>query len=99
MISFAEPHIRYKRNLETAIKKTNASETIDRNDIKRQVQIALSGVVCNVKCPKSIRGRRGKPGPRGPPGKHGSPGPQGLPGPKGNQGTQGIQGPPGPKGD
>ena len=96
---FAESHIRYKRRVETAEKKANASEIIDRDDIKREVQIALSGVVCNVKCPKSIRGRRGRPGPRGSPGKHGPSRPQGPPGPKGNQGTLGIQGPPGPKGD
>ncbi|KAL9952578.1 hypothetical protein ACROYT_G039848 [Oculina patagonica] len=93
-------HIRNKRHVpETTEKKTNASETIDRDDIRKEVQIALSSVVCNVKCPKSIRGRRGKPGPRGSPGKHGPPGPQGPQGPKGNQGTQGIQGTPGPKGD
>ena len=85
--------------METAEEKTNASKTIDCDDIKREVQIALSNVVCNVNCPKSIRGRRGRPGPRGSPGKHGPPGPQGTQGPKGNQGTQGIQGPPGPKGD
>ncbi|KAL9952565.1 hypothetical protein ACROYT_G039834 [Oculina patagonica] len=93
-------HIRNKRHvLETADKKTNASETSDRDDIRKEVQIALSSMVCNVKCPKSIRGRRGKPGPRGSPGKHGPPGPQGPQGPKGIQGTQGIQGIPGPKGD
>ena len=85
--------------METTDKTTNASKTIDRDDIKREVQLALNSVVCNVNCPKSIRGRRGRPGPRGSPGKHGPPGPQGTQGPKGNQGTQGIQGPPGPKGD
>ena len=53
---------------------------------------------CNVQCPRSIRGRRGRPGHRGPPGKHGPPGPQGIQGPKGNQGPQGIQGPPGKHG-
>ena len=85
--------------METIYKTANASKTIDRDDIKREVQLALSSVVCNVNCPKSIRGRRGRPGPIGSPGKHGPPGPQGTQGPKGNQGTQGIQGPPGPKGD
>ena len=50
-------------------------------------------------CPKSIRGRRGKPGYRGPPGKHGPPGPRGLQGPEGEKGSQGDQGPQGPKGD
>ena len=46
-----------------------------------------------VHCPKSIRGKRGRPGP---PGKHGPPGAQG---PRGPRGAQGDQGPPGPKGD
>ncbi|KAL9952579.1 hypothetical protein ACROYT_G039849 [Oculina patagonica] len=64
-----------------------------------EVLLAISSLVCNAQCPKSIRGRRGRPGPRGSPGKHGPPGPQGPQGPKGNQGTQGIQGTPGPKGD
>ncbi|KAL9952577.1 hypothetical protein ACROYT_G039847 [Oculina patagonica] len=93
-------HIRNKRHVsETTNKKTNASETVDRDDIKREVQIALSSLVCNAQCTKGIRGRRGRPGPRGSPGKHGPPGPQGPQGPKGIQGTQGIQGTPGPKGD
>ncbi|KAL9952581.1 hypothetical protein ACROYT_G039851 [Oculina patagonica] len=92
-------HIRNKRHVpETTDKKTNSSETIDRDDIRR-LQLAWSSLACNVNCPKSIRGRRGRPGPRGSPGKHGPPGPQGPQGPKGNQGTQGIQGAPGPKGD
>ena len=95
---FIELHIRKKRQLEDTGKKSNASETIDRDNIKR-LQLALSSLACNINCPKSIRGRRGRPGPRGSPGKHGPPGPQGTQGPKGNQGTQGIQGPPGPKGD
>ena len=50
-------------------------------------------------CPKSIRGRRGRPGHRGPPGKHGPPGPPGPQGPRGEKGAQGDQGPPGTKGD
>ncbi|KAL9952570.1 hypothetical protein ACROYT_G039840 [Oculina patagonica] len=92
-------HIRNKRHVpETTDTKTNSSETIDREVIRR-LQLALSSLACNVNCPKSIRGRQGRPGPRGSPGKHGPPGPQGPQGPKGNQGTQGIQGPPGPKGD
>lgn len=47
-------------------------------------------------CPRSARGKRGKPGHRGPPGKYGPPGPQGPQGPKG---PPGDQGPPGPKGN
>ena len=50
-------------------------------------------------CPKSIRGRRGRPGHRGPPGKHGPPGAPGPQGPRGEKGAQGDQGPPGTKGD
>ena len=95
----AELYIRFKRNAETTEKKANASETIDREVIRKEVRLVLTSQVCNVNCPKGIRGRRGRPGPRGSPGKHGPPGPQGTQGPKGNQGTQGIQGPPGPKGD
>ena len=83
--------------METTDTNTNASETIDR-DVIRRLQLALSGVTCNVQCPKNIRGRRGRPGPRGSPGKHGPPGPPGPQGTKGNQGPQGIQGPPGPQG-
>ncbi|XP_078350128.1 uncharacterized protein LOC144634952 [Oculina patagonica] len=93
-------HILNKRHVpETTNQKTNAKETIERDEIKREVKIALSSLVCNAQCPKGVRGRRGRPGPRGSPGKHGPPGPQGPQGPKGNQGTQGIQGTPGPKGD
>jgi len=88
-----EIQTRQKRNLENVNMKTNTSETISRDDIKKEVQLALNSLVCTVRCPKSIRGRRGRPGP---PGKHGPPGPQGPQGPKG---VQGDQGPPGPKGD
>ena len=92
---FSELHIRYKRRVQTNQKKTNVSDTIDRDAIKNEVRLAMNSLACNISCPKSIRGRRGRPGPRGPPGKHG---PQGIQGPKGNQGPQGIQGPPGPIG-
>ncbi|KAJ7376488.1 Immunoglobulin C-2 Type [Desmophyllum pertusum] len=91
-----ELHIRYKRHVENTNKKSNGSTTTDRDEIRREVQLALSSLACNIQCPKSIRGRRGRPGYTGSPGKHGTPGPQGPPGP---QGTQGIQGPPGPQGD
>ncbi|XP_078350138.1 uncharacterized protein LOC144634965 [Oculina patagonica] len=98
-----EPHIRFKRHVEVTNRKPNASETaaetIDRDNIRREVLLALGSHACTVHCPKGIRGRRGRPGPRGSPGKHGPPGPQGPQGPKGIQGTQGIQGTPGPKGD
>ena len=91
--------------METTKTNTNASEIIDRDVIRSVVQLALSTQACTVQCPKSIRGRRGRPGPRGSPGKHGPPGPTGPQGTKGSQGPQGIQGPPGlqgphgPKGD
>ena len=94
----AELQIRYKRNFETENKKSNKSETIDRDFIRRELRLALSSQACTVQCLKSIRGRRGRPGPRGSPGKHGPLGPPGPQGTKGSQGPQGIQGPPGPQG-
>ena len=94
----AELHVRYKRNVETVSKKSNGSETIDLEIIRREVRLAMSSQACMVQCSKSIRGRRGRPGPRGSPGKHGPPGPPGPQGTKGNQGPQGIQGLPGPRG-
>ena len=89
---------RYKRHVETVNKKSNGSETFDRDDIRREVRLALSSQACTVHCSKLIRGRRGRPGTRGSPGKHGPPGPPGPQGTKGNQGPQGIQGPPGLQG-
>ena len=74
-------------------------------DIRKEVHLALRSQVCTVHCPKSVRGRRGRPGHRGPPGKYGPPGPQGPQGPKGLPGDQGLpgpkgnEGPQGPKGD
>ena len=94
----AELHVRYKRNVETGSTKSNGSETIDMEVIRREVRLAMSSQACMVQCSKSIRGRRGRPGPRGSPGKHGPPGPPGPPGTEGNQGPQGIQGLPGPRG-
>ena len=93
---FAEAHSRYKRSLKSKNKKSNTNVIVSRDDIKREVQLAMSSLACKVNCPKGIRGRRGKTGPRG---KQGPPGPQGSQGRKGNRGTQGDQGPPGPKGD
>ena len=75
--------------------ESNATEINRRDDIKKEVQLALSNLACSTKCPKKIRGRRGRPGP---PGKHGPPGPQGPQGIQGDKGAQGDQGPPGPKG-
>ena len=96
MIFLTELHIRQKRHVENTNKKSNGSTTADRDEIRREVQVYLSSLACNIQCPKSIRGRRGRPGYTGSPGKHGPPGLQGPPGP---QGTLGIQGPPGPQGD
>ena len=79
-------------------RRLNSSATIDREAIVKEIRLAIESQACSVHCPKSSRGRRGRPGQRGPPGKHGPPGPQGAKGPKGNQGPQGIQGPPGPLG-
>lgn len=93
-----EFHVRHKRRVQTLKKKRNVSDSIDRDVIQREVRLALSDITCNVHCPKSTRGKRGRPGLRGPPGKHGPPGPQGIKGPRGNQGPPGTQGPPGPIG-
>ena len=84
--------------METENKKSNTSGTIYRHFIRKELRLALSSQAYTVQCPKSIRGRRGRPGPRGSPGKHGPPGPPGPQGTKGSQGPQGIQGPPGPQG-
>ena len=92
----AETHSRHKRSSKNKNKKSNISLIVSRDDIKREVQLALSSLACKPNCPRGIRGRRGRPGA---PGKHGPPGPRGPQGPKGNKGTQGDQGPPGPKGD
>ena len=94
----AELQTRQKRQVKNTDGRSNASVTIDRESIRKEVRLAIKSQACSVHCPKSIRGRRGRPGQRGPPGKHGPPGPQGVKGPKGNQGPQGIQGPPGPMG-
>ena len=93
---FAEAHSRYKRSLKSKNKKSNTSVIVSRDDIKREVQLAMSSLACKVNCPKGIRGRRGKTGPRG---NQGPPGPQGPQGRKGNRAAQGDQGPPGPIGD
>ena len=89
----AEKNFRQKRNAKNVNKKSNVTEIVSREYIKKEVQLAISNLACVVHCPKGVRGRRGRPGP---PGKHGPAGPQG---PQGPRGTQGDQGPPGPKGD
>ena len=86
----AEKNFRQKRNAKNVNKKSNVTEIVSREYIKKEVQLAISNLACVVHCPKGVRGRRGKPGP---PGKHGPAGPHGP------RGTQGDQGPPGPKGD
>ena len=78
----AETHGRYKRSSKNKNKKSNTSLIVSRDDIKREVQLALSSLACKVNCPRGIRGRRGRPGA---PGKHGPPGPRGPQGPKGNK--------------
>ena len=80
----------------------DVSEIISRDDINREVKLAMTNLACMAHCPKGIRGRRGRPGP---PGKHGPVGPQGPQRPSGPQGDhgplgpRGDQGPQGPKGD
>ena len=98
LMFLAELQTRQKRQVKNTDVRSNASVTIDREAIRKEVRLAIKSQACSVHCPKSIRGRRGRPGQRGPPGKHRPSGPQGVKGPKGNQGPQGIQGPPGPLG-
>ena len=86
----AETQSRHKRSSKSKNKKSNMSVIVSREDIKREVQLALSSLACKVNCLRGIRGRRGRPG---------APGLRGPQGPKGNRGSQGDQGPPGPKGD
>ena len=93
--SVAEMRIRHKRNSKIN-EETNVSEIISRDDIKREVKLAMINLACMAHCPKGIRGRRGRPGP---PGKHGPVGPQGPQRPQGPSGSQGDNGPPGPRGD
>lgn len=94
--------------MENEDRDSNSNTVITRDDVKKEIQLALSSLSCPMHCLKSIRGRRGRPGKTGPPGKHGpkgSPGQRGLRGEKGiqgepgPQGPKGDQGPPGPKGD
>lgn len=106
----ADLQTRQKRQVKNIDAKSNANVSIDREAIRKEVRLAMNSQACSVQCPKSIRGRRGRPGQRGPPGKKGSPGPpgppgkhgpsgqQGIMGPKGNHGPRGTQGPPGPMG-
>ena len=100
--SVAEIHARHKRNAKNINKKSNVSEIISREDIRREVKLAMSNLACMAHCPKGVRGRRGRPGPRGKHGPVGPQGPQGPSGPKGDHGPPGPggdQGPQGPKGD
>ena len=70
----AENNFRQKRNAKNVNKKSNVSEIVSREYIKREVRLAINNLACVVHCPKGVRGRRGRPGP---PGKHGPAGPQG----------------------
>ena len=63
-------------------KVSNVRETLSRDVVRKESQLASGSLACTIHCPKGIRGKRGRPGP---------PGPQG---PQGPQGTQAIQGPP-----
>ena len=86
----SDTHIRQKRRVQN--KDSNASETLSRDVIRKEIQLALGSLACTIHCPKGTRGKRGRPGP---PGKHGTQGDQGPPGPKGDQGPQGPKGDPG----
>lgn len=90
-------HIRPRRNLENTTVDPKSSQTISNENVKK-LGIVLRSLVCTMKCPQSVKKRRGRPGNRGPPGKRGPPGPPGIQGLKGNQGPQGSQGPKGSRG-
>ena len=60
----AEKNFRQKRNAKNVNKKSNVSEIVSREYIKREVRLAISNLACVVHCPKGVRGRRGKPGPQ-----------------------------------
>ena len=81
----SDTHIRQKRRVQN--KDSNASETLSRDVIRKEIQLALGSLACTIHCPKGTRGKRGRPGP---PGKYGLPGPQGPQGPKGTQGDRGL---------
>ena len=49
--SVAEIHIRNKRNANSVNKKSNVSEIISREDIKREVKLAMSNMACMAHCP------------------------------------------------
>ena len=58
----AETQSRHKRSSKSKNKKSNTSVIVSREDIKREVQLALSSLACKVNCLRGIRGRRGRPG-------------------------------------
>lgn len=105
---FSDKHELFRRHVDNENRYSNFNTVITRDEVKKEIQLALGSITCPTHCLKSIRGRRGRPGQTGPPGKHGprgSPGQRGLRGEKGTQGERGPQGrkgdqgPPGPKGD
>ena len=107
-IFFSDKHELFRRHVDNENRYSNFNTVITRDEVKKEIQLALGSFTCPTHCLKSIRGRRGRPGRTGPPGKHGprgSPGQRGLRGEKGTQGERGPegpkgdQGPPGPKGD
>ncbi|PFX20258.1 Contactin-4 [Stylophora pistillata] len=89
---------RQTREVKNTDGRSNASASIDREAIRKEVRLAVSSQACSAQCPNSIRGRRGRPGQRGPPGKNESPGPKGIPGPAGPVGPPGKHGPSGQQG-
>ena len=50
--SVAEIHIRHKRNAKNVNKKSNVSEIISKEDVKREVKLAMINLACVAHCPK-----------------------------------------------
>ncbi|XP_022777889.1 collectin-12-like [Stylophora pistillata] len=98
LYSEKELQTRQRRQVKNTDERSNANVSIDREAIRKEVRLVMSSQACSAQCPKSIRGRRGRPGQRGPPGKNGSPGPKGIPGPAGPIGPPGKHGPSGQQG-
>ena len=44
-------------------KVSNVSETLSRDVVRKEIQLASGSLACTIHCPKGIRGKRGRPGP------------------------------------
>ena len=55
--------IRQKRRVQKKV--SNVSETLSRDVVRKEIQLALGSLACTIHFPKRIRGKRGRPGPQG----------------------------------